>query len=389
MHTHNNNFPAKQELFNQYIQQTIENYSFEVDEDCWKRIDRSLNRRRTAKLFLRVVGSAAMVAALFLLVFSLARITEDDQLLPVGTVARQDIKKQEQVIGSTSGSETSVPLLSEERYVAPAVIAEREAADVPPDTSAVPEEREGETAEATTLAVPRADQSVGPPTPSGKRPSGYRPYTKQDKPNRAKSSRAWTLAATVSMSGSKTDNDSPLLSQGPEFLPDPTAITDLGFAPPFSVGVLVHKELNQTFGVETGVMYSYLSTSYRDVNYMYKADLKLHYIGIPLSFTANLWQSHPSWRLYTSGGIMAEKGLQAELTQRLYASDKVVERKARMDGWQWSLQLSAGISYRLSKDWEIYLEPKLSYYFNNSQPLSIRTEKPLLPGIGSGIRYVF
>lgn len=388
MHTHSKD-NIKQELFDRHIQQTIGDYPFEVDESCWTCIDKRLNQRRVKMLVLRVLGSTVAVAAFFLFVFSLTKVVKDSLPLPVDTLAQQDIIKEQQVIESLSGGKTPAMRPSETVCLVPVVTSCRKAADVLPDASASSEGREVEAGGENTPADFQADQFIDPPTPAGKCNSAYRSYTKPNESCQIRPARKWSLTATVASVAGKTGNNILCVARSAEFMTDSKAITDMEFAPPFSVGVLVHKELNQTFGVETGVMYSFLSTSYRDISYTYEASLKLHYVGIPLLLTVNLWQTHPNWRLYTSGGLTVEKGLQAELTQQLYGADKVINRKTRIDGWQWSLQLSAGISYRLAKDWEVYLEPKLSYYFDNGQPLSIRTEKSLLPGLGSGIRYVF
>ena len=42
--------------------------------------------------------------------------------------------------------------------------------------------------------------------------------------------------------------------------------TDIDYAPPFSAGVTVSKQLNNRFAIETGVVYSYLSTKYKDLD---------------------------------------------------------------------------------------------------------------------------
>jgi len=38
---------------------------------------------------------------------------------------------------------------------------------------------------------------------------------------------------------------------------------------------------------------------------------------------------------------------------------------------------------------ELYVEPRFSYYFDNNQPVSIRTDRPVSIGIGGGLRYSF
>lgn len=122
----------------------------------------------------------------------------------------------------------------------------------------------------------------------------------------------------------------------------------------------------------------------------YNTRLDLHYLGVPVNLVVKLWD-HPKWNIYLSGGMMLEKGLRSKLHQDKIGTDQfetLVEKKG-IDGIQWSLNASAGVSYRLLKDWSIYLEPRLSYYFDNDQPVSIRTENSVIVGIGAGFRFEF
>ena len=88
---------------------------------------------------------------------------------------------------------------------------------------------------------------------------------------------------------------------------------------------------------------------------------------------------------------MLEKGLRSKQTQEEFSFSGVetlVEKKG-ISGVQWSLNGSAGVSYRLHRDWSIYLEPRISYYFDNDQPVSIRTENSVIIGLGAGFRFEF
>lgn len=63
--------------------------------------------------------------------------------------------------------------------------------------------------------------------------------------------------------------------------------------------------------------------------------------------------------------------------------------RSSIAGLQWSLNLSIGVSYRFYRDWSLYLEPRYSYYFDNNQPVSYRTENMTLIGVGVGVRFEF
>jgi len=84
-----------------------------------------------------------------------------------------------------------------------------------------------------------------------------------------------------------------------------------------------------------------------------------------------------------------EKGLAANNIEDTHMLDGPVARKSKIEGVQLSLSASAGISYKLIKNWALYMEPHLSYYFDNNQPLSIRTAHRTIPSINTGLRYEF
>ncbi len=162
--------------------------------------------------------------------------------------------------------------------------------------------------------------------------------------------------------------------------------------PPLSFGLTIRKYFNNRFGVETGLVYTYLSSEYEWENgARYDATQQLHYLGIPLNGIVSIWNNHSQWDVYLSAGVMLEKGLRMKSVRNQYFKDYMLTNteKNNIDGQQWSLNGSLGISYRIYKDMRLYVEPRIGYYFNDNQPLSIRTEEPVSIGIGAGLQYVF
>ncbi len=58
-----------------------------------------------------------------------------------------------------------------------------------------------------------------------------------------------------------------------------------------------------------------------------------------------------------------------------------------ISGVQWSVNASVGASYDLSKSFTLFMAPRVSYYFDNNQPKSIRTTKDLSYGLNIGLKY--
>jgi len=160
------------------------------------------------------------------------------------------------------------------------------------------------------------------------------------------------------------------------------------YLPPVTVGLSVRLPLNDLFSLESGLSYTYLTTRLTgNATADYTAELNLHYMGIPLNIITSL-MSEKHWEIYVSTGATIEKGLRSDFKQyqdygtTLYAT----EANTSIDGVQWSINGSLGVSYRLNKNLSVYLDPKLSYYFENDQPFSIRSELPLLFGLNTGLR---
>ena len=131
------------------------------------------------------------------------------------------------------------------------------------------------------------------------------------------------------------------------------SITNVDYAIPISVGLTVRKKLNKMIGIETGLVYTYLSTDYsfNKNDMIHRTTLNLHYLGIPANLIVNLWDKR-QWNLYLSGGGMVEKGLQAVYKQKNNINYYTLQDKNRshISGLQWSLNGGLGISYNLYKD---------------------------------------
>lgn len=157
---------------------------------------------------------------------------------------------------------------------------------------------------------------------------------------------------------------------------------------PLSFGLLFSKKIDKGLYLESGLVYTFLHTSFTDMGWGdWKADQKLHYLGLPLNLKVDLW-SHNKWSIYLSGGMMFEKGLWSVYEQHQYwnNADQLVMVEKPISGWQYSLNASAGFGYKIAKQSELYAEPQLSYFFDQGQPLSIRTEMPLTIGLKAGLR---
>lgn len=157
---------------------------------------------------------------------------------------------------------------------------------------------------------------------------------------------------------------------------------------PLSVGIALDKPLTNRISLESGLVYTYLKSIYRNPGSVEKnGSLQLHYLGIPLNVRVKAIKQS-NWNLYTTAGTMVEKGLRSHYTQEVdnksVVNNKVV--KSSIDGVQWSVSGGVGFDYKLNKELSLFLEPRLTYYLENNQPMSARTEQPLNIGVNGGLR---
>ena len=160
------------------------------------------------------------------------------------------------------------------------------------------------------------------------------------------------------------------------------------YLPPVSLGLSVRLPLDERFAVESGLVYTYLLTRLSGSRIGdYRADVNLHYLGVPVNFVASLLKEK-NWEIYLAAGGMLEKGLRSDYNQyqNFDGTQIVTDANTAIEGVQWSLNGTLGVSYAIGEQVSVYLDPKLSYYFENEQPFSIRKELPLLIGVNAGVR---
>ena len=150
---------------------------------------------------------------------------------------------------------------------------------------------------------------------------------------------------------------------------------------PIRFGLSVQYQLNDYLALHSGISYTYLCSElsiplYQNISY----SQKLHYLGVPLGVTWQLWSAH-RFRFYLSGGMMLEKCVSADLEGSSIESKKP---------WQWSVAAAVGAEYTFIRQVGLYLEPSLGYYFDDGTSLEhYYKEHPLAPSIEFGLRLHF
>ena len=159
---------------------------------------------------------------------------------------------------------------------------------------------------------------------------------------------------------------------------------------PKTFGLSLNKQLSPKWTFGTGITYTRLKSEFEsEYN---KARLvktqKIDYVGIPLRLTYQVW-SKGRFNAYMTGGMALEMPVHSSLEKKyiitadsLYTFKRDIKPRS-----QWSVNLGAGVQYKLFKPFSLYIEPNMFYYFRNGSSLeTYRTEHPFIITVPFGLR---
>lgn len=226
--------------------------------------------------------------------------------------------------------------------------------------------------------------------------SGYTAGAHSRRPGRIE----LTVGGNSFIGSGKEAHDVRMMSAGVRRRPTVTSIREQNnpdaYFLPMSFGVGIKFRILKWLDLGVGVNYTLLSKritgSYFEVDgsgmvfRSFETQFKnsQHYIGVPLDIYFNIY-GNEHWNSYASIGTCVEKGL-CNHYRGLYEGKTVVLNE-KIGGVQTSVKVGLGIEYYPVHFLGIYIDPSLRYYFNNSQPRSIRTVQPLTFGVEAGLRF--
>lgn len=256
-------------------------------------------------------------------------------------------------------------------------------------------------------------QHLNTSTPQQHNPStSLLAYTPADRhgSHRTAPSQRWTLStsAMTGMGASSVTNstatyveavgpddvmwaDNPLLGIG-IFNQGKSVKTEYKHRLPVRVGLNVAYRLTDRLSVESGVSYTRLSSDMKDGtkdNYS-SGSQKLDYIGVPLNVKYRAF-AYRRLSLYASAGLLTEKCVSGKTTHEYVISGEKKKRETEdvaAKPWQLSVNAALGAQFDVLRNVGVYVEPGVSYYFDDRSPLStIYKEKPLNFNLNLGVRY--
>ena len=267
---------------------------------------------------------------------------------------------------------------------------------------------------------PSTSQPLNPSTSQRHNPSTSQPlnpstsllaYTPADNSRgRHEGAARWTLStsATTGMGASSVTNstatyveavglddviwaDNPQLGIG-IFNQGKSVKTEYKHRLPVRVGLNVAYRLTDRLSVESGVSYTRLSSDMKDGtkdNYS-SSSQKLDYIGVPLNVKYCAF-GYRRLSVYASAGLLTEKCVSGKTTHEYVISGEKKKHEAEdvaAKPWQLSVNAALGAQFDVLRNVGVYVEPGVSYYFDDRSPLStIYKEKPLNFNLNLGIRY--
>lgn len=151
---------------------------------------------------------------------------------------------------------------------------------------------------------------------------------------------------------------------------------------PVKGGLSLRYSLDDRWSVQTGVNYSYHSSEIEmggeDI------DQQLHFIGVPVAVGYNVWGNRHV-NVYLTAGGEVEKLVKGRRTVSYTGQQR--NEDVKMSRPQLSVQLSAGAEYRATRAVSLYIEPGVSYHFDNGSGVStIYSDKPFEFGLSMGVR---
>lgn len=164
---------------------------------------------------------------------------------------------------------------------------------------------------------------------------------------------------------------------------------------PVSFGVSARIPFAKRWSAGVGVDYSMLQRTFAGtytnirggkVTAVSSSDIRstIHYIGIPVNVYYDIIDGSKV-KFYAYAGGAVEKGL-ANVYRIGRAAGGDIHYRESVKGVQLSAGIGLGVEFALADRLGLYIDPGVRYYFDCGQPVSIRTQQPLMMNFEIGFR---
>lgn len=152
---------------------------------------------------------------------------------------------------------------------------------------------------------------------------------------------------------------------------------------PISVGVQVGWGVTECLRINTGVVYTNVSSDFINSSYntTQVTTQTLHYVGLPVNISYGFWQTKRFKTYVTVGG-------EADFNVKNHTESDGEVMASKHDRTQWSANASLGAQFDIIPQLGIYVEPGAKYYFDNgSQIENTFKDKKLNFNLQFGLRW--
>ena len=159
---------------------------------------------------------------------------------------------------------------------------------------------------------------------------------------------------------------------------------------PITFGVSLARPLGKRWGVETGIQYSLLKSTFTmgEGGYSVVDKQSVHYLGIPLRVSYD-WVSYRGLSAYTSMGVTMHIPVYGK-TKSDYIVDwqtVLTENSTFTPSLQWQMGVSVGVQYRFTSHTSIFAEPTFNWFIpSGGETRTVWTEHPVMFTCPFGIR---
>ena len=161
------------------------------------------------------------------------------------------------------------------------------------------------------------------------------------------------------------------------------------------MGLLKREDLQRLFDAGVETYHCNIETApsfFPSLCSTHTTEQKLHFVGIPVAVSYDIWHTD-FLEVYASAGGAAEFCVSGR-SHTEYVEDGKVTDTANADVRdkrpQWSVGASAGVQYNVSNAIGVYVEPGVSYYFDNGSGVNtVYKDKPLNFNLNVGLRFTF
>ena len=432
MDSFNNN-----DAFKQFVKGKLANYKQEVPPNGWEELEKSiLASQKTKVMHTRwLASSVAAVAAALIGVFFLFQNTKEELstlITETKTEKTQIPSKKEEKSLITKQSQTRVeatatPLLADnasklqqtthqaivtENKVQPALTVSDKSLEAKEDIASEREESTIDKKRTSDIDDEKRQQMIQDFINQGKESSSIIDDTKQIKrknrfaislsgrsglSSQQNNTLPSTLRASVSDSyGMFTMSKMQAYNEDEKVNPE----SETTHKQPISLGVLTSFNITPKMQIETGLIYTHLSseTTNRSESFTNTEKVQFHYLGVPLNINYTLLSVN-KLNLFVTAGTMVEKDINGKIR---YNDEKDISSvvnggyanesyaKINQKNPQWSIAGGVGITYPLYHKTHLFGKVGGRYYINaNNEYKTYYSDEKLGLDIQVGIKFNF